>query len=313
MSLPWRLALPAVLTFSLTGCIDFADFSESDRYKEDFHYTYPLSSGGTLSVENANGSVEISGWEKDSVEINGTKYARTKSLLDGVKVETGASPGAIRIRTVRPVDNHGGSGARYVIRVPRKVLLDAITTTNGGIRVQDVTGNSRFRSSNGSIRVHDLIGEIEAHTTNGSIEAMNLDGNARLETSNGSIKAESSHGSMEATTSNGSINIELTDPAVNWPVKLHSTNGHIEARLKSDKLPDVRAETSNSSVSIRIPANANARLRAHTSHASITSDFDLAHGGNSRSNTDLEGNIGSGGGPLIELSSTNGSIKILKN
>ena len=312
MRLPWRLSLPAVLIFSLTGCIDFADFSESDRYKEDFHFSYPLSAGGTLSLENANGSVEISGWEKDTVEINGTKYAQTKSLLDGVKVETSASQGAVRIRTVRPVDTHGGSGARYSIRVPRKVLLDAITTTNGGIRVQDVTGNSRLRSTNGSIRVQQLSGELEAHTTNGTLEAINLDGNARLQTTNGSIKAESSHGSLEATTSNGSINVELTDPAVNWPVKLRSTNGHIEARLKSEKLPDVRAETSNSSVSIHLPANANARMRAHTSHASITSDFDVSSG-DTRSKNDLEGNIGAGGGPLIELSSTNGSIKILKN
>ncbi len=313
MRFPGRLALPAVLIFGLTGCIDFADFTESDRFKEDFHHSYPLAAGGTLSVENANGSVEISGWEKDTVEINGTKYAKSKSLLDEVKVETSASSGAVRIRTVRPSDSHGGAGARYVIRVPRKVLLDAITTTNGSIRVQDVTGNSRLRSTNGSIRVQQLTGELEAHTTNGAIEAMDLDGNARLETSNGSIKAESSHGSLEATTSNGSINVELTDPALNWPVKLHSSNGHIEARLKSEKLPDLRAETSNSSVSIRIPANANARLRAHTSHSNITSDFDISNRSNSGSNADLEGNIGSGGGPLIELSSTNGSIKVLKN
>lgn len=306
----WRVLFTAPVILTLTSCIDFADMGPSDRYKEDFHYSYPLSTGGTVTLENANGSVEISGWEQDKVEINGTKYASTKDLLDAVKIETSASSGAVRIRTSRPLDWHGNGGARYSIRVPRKALLDSIVTTNGSIRVDDLDGNARLRSTNGTIRAGKIHGELEAHTTNGNVEAMDVDGNSKLRTSNGNIKADASHGTLEAETTNGSIRVALADPSAGWPVRLHSTNGSIEARIRGGKLPDVRAETTNSSLTLYIPRDASARVRAHTSHSSISSDFDLS-GGSERSKTSLEGSIGSGG-PILDLSSTNGSIKILK-
>ena len=309
----WRAVPLTVLAVGLTGCIDFADFGDSQRYKEDFHLNFPLASGGTLSIDNSNGSVEIIGWEQNTVDVNGTKFASTKSLLDEVKVDASASSGnSVRIRTVRPMDihGHGNAGAQYRIRVPRKALLDSIVTTNGSIRIEDIDGTARLRSTNGSIRVQKLHGDVEANTTNGGLEMRGVDGNANLRTTNGSIQAEVAHGSFEARTSNGSVNATLTDAAANWPVKAHSTNGHIELRITGAKLPDVRAETSNSSVTLYLPQNASARVRAHTSHSRVTSDFEVVTSG-SLSKTDLEGNIGSGG-PVLELSSTNGSIKILK-
>ena len=130
--------------------------------------------------------------------------------------------------------------------------------------------------------------------------------------SNGSIKVDAVHGSLDATTTNGSITAALENPSSNWPLKLHSTNGHIDLTLKGSKIPDVRAETSNSSITVHLPAAVNARVHAETSHSSVTSDFDvLGSQGGSKSKTELEGTIGSGG-PTIDLSSSNGSIKILK-
>lgn len=299
----------AILLSTLTGCIDFADLGDSDRYKEEFHYSYPLTSGGTVSLENTNGSVEISGWDNNKVEISGTKFARSKMLLDQIKIETNASSGSIRIRTVRPADSHGG-GARYTIQVPRRVLLDTITTTNGSIKVEDVDGNARLKSSNGTIRTQKVRGEVDANTTNGAVEAMDLDGNANLHTTNGGIKVEAMHGSLNAITSNGSINAILEKPATNWPVKLHSSNGHIDLTIKNANIPDVRVDTSNSSITLHLPANVNARVHAVTSHSPVSSDFNLTQGG-SKSNTELEGTIGSGG-PSVDLTSSNGSIKIVK-
>ena len=68
----------------LAGC-DFEEFADSQRYTEDFHHTYELKSGGRLSVENFNGPVEIYGWDKNQVEIHGTKYASTKDNLATLK------------------------------------------------------------------------------------------------------------------------------------------------------------------------------------------------------------------------------------
>ncbi|MGI8743868.1 MAG: DUF4097 family beta strand repeat-containing protein [Bryobacteraceae bacterium] len=305
-------ALPLMAALALVGCDDMGDWGNSERFKEDFHSTYPLNAGGTVSLENFNGAVEVFGWDQNSVDVSATKYASTKEQLDAIKIDVTASPTSVRIRTIRPSSAtwHGNLGARYTVRVPKHVQLDSIASSNGSVKIEDIDGTARLRTSNGAIHATKLHGELEARTSNGSIDADDLDGNANLHTSNGAIRADATHGSFEAGTSNGSIVATLTDPATNWPVKAHSSNGKVELTFKGARLPDVRAETSNSSLTLRLPANSNARVRANTSHSSITSDFDVLTRG-TRSKTELEGTIGSGG-PSIDVSSSNGSIRITK-
>src|ERR1051326_6452813 len=265
----------------LTGCEDWGDWGPSDRYKEDFHHSYAMKPGGTLSMENFNGPVEIMSWEQDTVEINGTKHASQRSYLDEMKIDVSATPGAVRIRTLRPSLSHCNCGARYSIRVPRRVMLDEIVSSNGGIRIDRIEGNARVR------------------------------------TSNGSIDAEATHGSFEAETSNGRIEVTLVEPGADWPMRLTTSNGHIELTMKGNKLPDVRASTSNSSVVVHLPASVNARVRAATSHHNnITTDFNELlrsdeEDDRRRRRSEVEGRLGSGG-PLIDLSTSNGPIKILK-
>ena len=304
-------AAPVAVAFlALSGCVFVGDF-DSDRFKEDFHKTFPLEPGGTVTIENSNGSIEIMGWEQNSVEVNGTKYASTKDLLDSLEVQMSGSPTSVRIRTTRPEVHFGNAGVRYSLRVPKKVLLDHIASSNGAIRVEDLQGNASLRSSNGRIRVARVTGNVDAETSNGMIEVRDLDGNANLHTSNGAIDAETAKGTFEAHTSNGRIEARLQDPAAGRPLRLESSNGHIDLRIDGRLLPDVRARTSNSSLMVYLPAETNARVQARTTHGSVMSDFDSLRREGGRREQDLDGTIGSGG-PLIELESTNGAIKVLR-
>ena len=302
----WKLALPA-LAFVLTGC-DEISFGDTDRYKDDFHYSYPLTAGGRLSLEGFNGSVEILGWEKDTIEINGTKYASTPERLAEMKVDIDAQPSSVRIHTTRPT-MRGNMGVRFSIRVPRRAVLDQIVTSNGAIKIEDIDGQARLKTSNGQLKVTRVKGNVEAETTNGGVEVIETSGQVRVHTSNGGVRAEITKGSFEATTSNGSIRANLRDSDPTRPIVAHSSNGGIDLTL--DKIHEVRADSSNSSITLRLPANTNARVRAHTSNSSIATDFGVSAQG-SLSKHHLEGNIGSGG-PLLDLSTSNGGIKILRN
>src|ERR1700704_3996482 len=172
--------LPLGAALMLVGCVGFGDFGPGDAFKEDFHSTHALSPGGTVSIETFNGQIEVIGWEQNSVEVNGTKYASSQSVLESLKVDVTSTPGSVRIRVVRPMDTHWHMGVRLSIRVPHKTQLDRITSTNGQIRVEDVEGNARLQTSNGAIRVSRLRGAVEARTSNGSIDAQDVDGNANM-------------------------------------------------------------------------------------------------------------------------------------
>src|SRR5258708_39099069 len=110
-----RIFLIAAASLALVSCDEMDGFGfsgYSQRFKEDFHNTYPLKAGGKISLENMNGSVEITGWEKDSVDIIGTKYAASESLLKSLRIDIVAAGGLGSIRTIYP------SRARGEFRAP---------------------------------------------------------------------------------------------------------------------------------------------------------------------------------------------------
>jgi hypothetical protein len=306
MAIHARHAAAVLPLLLLAGCEDWDLGGITDRYREDFHFSYPLNAGGSVQVDNSNGSVEISGWDKSTVEIDGAKYASTEERLKMMRVDISQSPSSITIRTIMPVGWRGNAGARYIIRVPRHAELQNIATSNGAIRVDSIEGSVRLKTSNGGIRATGIRGLLDAHTSNGTLDVMDVIGDASLHTSNGSIHADVRKGMFEATTTNGTITARLME-ADSHPVRLESSNGRID--LTMDAAREVHADTSNSSITVRMPSSAGASVRAHTSNSSITSDFDVSVHGGMISKHRLEGTIGSGG-PLLDLGTSNGSIKI---
>src|SRR5690349_19467121 len=128
--MPSKLLIPALATSVLfmTGC-DFEDVAAAGRYERDFHYSYALNGDGRVSLETFNGSVEITGWAQNTIDISGTKYGRTQSIADEVKVNIDQSADAVAIRVVRPTEWHNNSGARFVIKVPRTAVFERIVTS----------------------------------------------------------------------------------------------------------------------------------------------------------------------------------------
>ncbi len=268
MHIRW-MCLPLVVLF-LAACNDW-DF-DGGRYQQDFHFSYPLAEDGSVQLENSNGSVEISGWDQNTVEIDGTKYATNENRLREIRIDVTPSPHSIAIRTVPPLDRYGNYGARYVIHVPRRAELNNIVSSNGSLRVDTIEGPAYLKTSNGSIRAEIRKGGLEARTSNGSIEARVMEADAN-------------------------------------PVRLESSNGRID--LTMDAAREVHARTSNSSITVRMPASAGANLRAHTSNSSINSDFEVSVHGGTISKHQVEGAIGAGG-PVVDLETTNGRINLMK-
>jgi hypothetical protein len=305
-----HILFACVLTTALAGC-GLHDFDLGDRITEDFRQTHPLKAGGHLTVESFNGGIEVYGWDQDSVEINGTKYAHSKDMLDSIRIEVTPSGNSLAIRADAPREMHGGNrGVRFTLHVPRHTLIDRIQSSNGGVRIEDVNGDAKLRTSNGTIRVRQFKGNLEGETSNGGVTLEQFSGSATLVTSNGGIQVSGVKGYLDARTSNGPIEASVSDMEPGRPIKLRSSNGPVRLDVDSNRLPDITATTSNASITVRLPTTASARIKAHTSNSSVRTD--LALNNVTTSKTSLDGTL-NGGGPVVDLSTTNGSIRLEKN
>ncbi|HEV2689430.1 MAG TPA: DUF4097 family beta strand repeat-containing protein [Bryobacteraceae bacterium] len=296
----------------LLGASALVFAGDSSRYREDFHYSYPQSAGGRFALENFNGSVEIAGWDQNTVDISGTKYAESQQLLNSIRIDVSNSGNMVRVKTSRPDPHRGNMGAKYIVRVPRRTELEDIQSSNGSLKVEDIDGNARLATSNGSVHLARIRGNVDARSSNGSAEVNDVKGNVNFKTSNGGVHGYNVAGTFEAETSNGGIRVHLRDPEAGRPVRLVTSNGGIDLQMDSARQNDVVASTSNGPIVLRMPASTGANVYASTnSNGSVRSDFDILIRGGEISKHRMEGAIG-GGGPKIDLSTSNGNISLIK-
>src|SRR2546422_1262355 len=72
---------------------------------EVFQQTYPLPEGGAFQLQNVNGSVQVSGWERDEVEVYALKSAlQGHRDLQRVNIEVQARSDSVTVQTHYPSD-----------------------------------------------------------------------------------------------------------------------------------------------------------------------------------------------------------------
>lgn len=242
-----------------------------------------------LSFEHTSDGVSIEGdyegeqnWgRRGRLQI---EYAISVPHAFDVEVQTaGGSITAEHLRGEADLRTAGGSVTSIDIDGPLSV-----ETAGGSIRAEAIGGPAELETAGGSITARDVRGSVEAETAGGSITIENAEGDVEAETSGGSIRLTGIHGTANAETSGGSISAELTT-APDGPMNLETSAGSITLRLTEDTRIDVDAKASGGRVQTDLPIKREGE----------------------ESKSRLQGEL-NGGGPLVTLRTSAGSIKILK-
>src|SRR5713226_3374936 len=202
----------------------------------DFNQSYPLQAGGSLELQNVNGTVEVQGWDRNEIEVHAVKTAKQKeSDLERVSIEVDARPDAISIATRYPQNEGVEVAVDYTIHVPHGARLEHIGTVNGALRIAGVDNVEDLHTVNGNIEIFEAGGNVHAHTTNGNVhlELARLPdkAGATAETTNGSLVLavpSDTQADVEARCLNGNFFSELpiTMESSQRPRELHGRLGH---------------------------------------------------------------------------------------
>jgi hypothetical protein len=186
-------------------------------YDEVVDRSYPLAPEGSVELQNVNGSVQITGWDRDVVDVRAVKKTQDDAAdLLRVRIRVSATPDQVSIETHYPKDKGVAVSVEYFLRVPRHALLRRIKTVNGAVRVRRMDGKGELRSVNGNVEILDSAGGFNAHTTNGDlrIELRHLDPATPFDgrTVNGSVVvalAPNAGATLEVRTLNGDFRSDL--------------------------------------------------------------------------------------------------------
>jgi DUF4097 and DUF4098 domain-containing protein YvlB len=180
--------------------------------REHFEQTVAFNPGGVFSIENQNGSIEISVGSEPSVRIEAEKEAKTEDGLRNLEIVVEGSGDRVSVRT-RNLSRRGSGGVSYRVVLPAAQVM--VSTANGEVSVRGIHGRVQAESVNGALRIEDIAGEIEAETTNGSIRASYQTvegGRHRFETTNGEVRVYlpgDAGGDLDAETVNGAIEVDF--------------------------------------------------------------------------------------------------------
>lgn len=137
----------------------------------------------------------------------------------------------------------------------------------------------------------------EIKTVNGAIEILGVEGNVNASTVNGTVDAAGLKNSCELKSVNGSVHGKFASLPGDAKVKIASVNG---------------------SVVVDLPAGVNASVKAKVQNGKIKDDFGISASEKHEKfpfvklGDSLNGDIGNGGA-RVEMSTVNGSIRILKS
>jgi hypothetical protein len=229
-------------------------------FTEEFHQTYALTPDGRVELDNINGAVHISTWDRNEVKVDAIKSADMKEKLDEARIEVQAGKDYVSIQTkYRDHDltfndhwHNNPASVEYTLTVPRGARLDEIKLINGSLDITGVSGEVRASCINGRLEAHDLSGRARLSTINGRLDArFNQLGGSPLELNsvNGSVELtipSDSKAEIEASTVSGNI-----DNDFGLHVNHHRYVGH-----------DLRGELAGGGTRIELK-NVNGRIEVH--------------------------------------------------
>lgn len=262
-SATWLGAALGTLCALLTLALGAHASDHSGAFTEEFHQTYTITSDSRIELDNINGPVHISSWERNEVKVDAIKYADDKDRLAEAKIEIDSGKDYLSIRTKYPHDDNWNWGkhnnpasVEYTLTVPRTARLDEIKLINGALDVTGISGEVRASCINGRLEAHDLAGRAKLSTINGRMDARfaQLSGQEiDLNSVNGSLELtipSDSNAEVDASTVSGGIDNDF-GLHVNHHrfvghdvrgqigrggahIRLSDVNGHIEIRHAQD-------------------------------------------------------------------------------
>lgn len=160
----------ALLVLSLSLCFT----GQAQEAKRSIQKNFPLTSNGKLSIDNRYGSVKLSPWNKQEVQlvvnikVDAGKLDRSEEVLEEIEIEIDATPNAISAVTHIGDQNRnwwsnwgifrGGNinySIDYVVQLPQSASMD-IKNAYGDIFIDVTDGPAVLDCSYGSIEVGEL-------------------------------------------------------------------------------------------------------------------------------------------------------------
>ncbi len=242
--------------------------------QERIEKTVPMPAGGTFTLDNINGSINLTVGKPGEVHLVALKRVRALSQEE-------AKEGLVKLG-VEVTDT--GKGISVETRYPKIAGFLAGVGFSGevtfDVAVPEGT-EAKLTTVNGAITADVPASAIHCETTNGKVNALSCS-------------------RIDAAAVNGTIRFKAQNAG-----EVRTTNGNIEGQILSHSPGKTRLETVNGSITLALSPDAALHLSAENVSGVVSTEIP----GLSQTKHELFGDL-NGGGQTVRVETVNGSIRI---
>jgi DUF4097 and DUF4098 domain-containing protein YvlB len=263
---------------------------------------------GIVEITNIAGSVDVSGWDRDEVEVVGTLSRNVEKLT--VEHRGGRVEISVELRKSRHDKSgrgHSDVDTQIVVRVPRasKVHIETVDAT---VTSKGLGGALSIESVSGSILVEKGPPELRVVTVAGSVVVRSGVESLAIETVTGSVKI---HCGRKITATAVSGQIEILGAEGVEDLKLEVVAGDITFEGSLAPSGWIDASSHNGSIDIALPKSVSASFEVTTFSGQIENELGPASERVGRYTPEQEVRFQTGSGEgRVSLESFAGSITI---
>jgi len=241
---------------------------------DEWNKSYQVGNNPTLHVETNDASIEVTRGVSNTIAVH--------IVADGYTVNSSG---------VRVTEHQDADKVELNVHVPNQWGIHF--SMHQGVRVEiQVPPQTALdlHSGDGHILVNGTTGQARLDTGDGHITVQNFNGNLQGHTGDGHMSIDGVFTNLDLRTGDGHIDLTVhpgSKMASGWLI--HTSDGRVEAKLPDDLAAELYAHTGDGHIQLDMP---------------VTVSGSIEH-------TRIRGKI-NGGGPLLEITTGDGSITIAK-
>lgn len=205
---------------------------------------------GQVEISNISGSVAVTGWDRNEIEVTG-------ELGDGTeKLEFSRAGQLTRVKVILPKRSSHVESTDLIVKVPAGSSI-AVNTVSADLNVRGVRGAQRLQSVSGDIHTAVVGEDLECKTVSGNVRVTGS-GQRSLSTVmtvSGDATLERLAGEINGNTVSGDLTVSMGEASRS---RLRSTSGNlvVNGKLADDARLDFESMSGDVRVALADPVSA---------------------------------------------------------
>lgn len=205
----------------------------------------PLDPDGRLSVKTVAGTLAVTGWERNQVQITGTLGAGTERL----EISGGPSELTVAVKLPHPTRTGGESDLRLMVPATARLELE---TVSANIAVRGARGPLKVNTISGDMLLTVDTPRLAVQTVSGDLTVRGAAAEAQIDSVSGDLHLSGLKGRVAAQTVSG--NLELAGgPFSDLRLKTISGDMRLQPTFQHPAVLD--GESLSGDIFLRLPAD----------------------------------------------------------